>query len=147
MHILAKVLIDDLRELKLAYESSILARPEDLVPGIPDSGDQNGLAWDSRDPTEEGWLCEETVTVYTTQCSFRQTNADGEPKDTKEAEQRVVSDPYKKFFSELAMDTPLCGILQMDKTETEGSTMAIVRSVVQNRPDIFDSAMTHCWKD
>ncbi|XP_078659981.1 uncharacterized protein LOC144904724 [Branchiostoma floridae x Branchiostoma belcheri] len=74
---------DDLRELQQAYDSGILALPENLVPGIPDSSCPNGFSWDVRDPVEEGWSYDDTVTVYTEQCSFRQTNADGELKDIK----------------------------------------------------------------
>ncbi|XP_078658194.1 uncharacterized protein LOC144903683 [Branchiostoma floridae x Branchiostoma belcheri] len=74
---------DDLRELQHDYDSGTLALPENLVPEIPDSCCPNGFAWDSRDPVEEGWSHDETVTVYTEQCSFRQTNADGELKDIK----------------------------------------------------------------
>ncbi|KAI8516330.1 hypothetical protein Bbelb_049110 [Branchiostoma belcheri] len=74
---------DDLRELQHEYDSGLCAVPENLVPGIPDSRCPNNFAWDSSDPIENGWCYTETVTVYTEQCSFQHTNADGELKAIK----------------------------------------------------------------
>ncbi|KAI8510140.1 hypothetical protein Bbelb_125680 [Branchiostoma belcheri] len=72
-----------LRELQHEYDSGLCAVPENLVPGIPDSRCPNNFAWDSSDPIENGWCYTETVTVYTEQCSFQHTNADGELKAIK----------------------------------------------------------------